>query len=70
MCEPVSGWRVPYVFVYGSPGLPLIQLVRSPEDVLNNLQNLIINAHYYISGVIIPPLHRCLSLLNIDTHSW
>ena len=26
--EPRVGERVPYVVVYGSPGLPLIQLVR------------------------------------------
>lgn len=26
--EPRAGERVPYVIVYGSPGLPLIELVR------------------------------------------
>ena len=26
--EPRTGYRVPYVIVYGTPGLPLIQLVK------------------------------------------
>jgi len=28
--EPLNGQRVPYVIVYGSPGLPLIKLVKTP----------------------------------------
>ena len=26
--EPLAGERVPYVIIYGSPGLPLIRLVK------------------------------------------
>ena len=31
---PNVGERVPYVIVYGEPGKPLIQSVRSPDEVL------------------------------------
>ncbi|CAJ0961315.1 unnamed protein product, partial [Ranitomeya imitator] len=34
--EPRVGERVPYVIVYGTPGVPLIQLVRRPIDVLQD----------------------------------
>ena len=31
--EPRNQERVPYVIVYGTPGLPLIQLVKQPHEV-------------------------------------
>ena len=34
MCIPNIGERVPYVIIYGEPGKPLIQSVRSPDEVL------------------------------------
>jgi len=66
---PRTGERVPYVVVYGEPGLPLIQLVREPMELLNN-SNLRPNSHYYITKVIIPPLNRCFLLLGVDTGNW
>jgi len=66
---PRTGERVPYIVVYGEPGLPLIQLVREPLDVLYNPE-LRPNAQYYITKVIVPPLNRCFLLLGIDTLSW
>lgn len=66
---PRSGQRVPYVIVYGEPGRPLIQSVRSPEEVLND-STLRPNAQYYISKVISPPLNRCLSLIGVDVQAW
>lgn len=67
--EPRSGERVPYVVVNGSPRLPLIRLVRSPHELLSN-DGLKINAMYYITKVIIPPLNRCLLLIGADAHQW
>nr|CAI5846392.1 unnamed protein product [Callosobruchus analis] len=63
--EPRSGERVPYVVINGPPGLPIIKLVRSPRDLLND-PSLRLNAQYYITKVIIPPLNRCLQLIGVD----
>lgn len=67
--EPRRGERVPYVVVNGSPGLPLIRLVRSPAEYLADT-GLKINAQYYISKVLIPPLNRCLLLIGVDVIDW
>ncbi|XP_044147686.1 DNA polymerase zeta catalytic subunit [Bufo gargarizans] len=67
--EPRVGERVPYVIVYGSPGVPLIQLVRRPIDVLQD-HNLRLNATYYITKQILPPLNRIFSLIGVDVFSW
>lgn len=67
--EPRVGERVPYVIVYGIPGLPLIQLVRRPIEVLQD-SSLRLNATYYITKQILPPLARVLSLVGIDVFSW
>lgn len=53
----------------GPPGFPLIRLVRSPHDVLSD-DGLKINATYYITKAIIPPLNRCLLLIGADVHQW
>ncbi|XP_035205983.1 uncharacterized protein LOC118181018 isoform X2 [Stegodyphus dumicola] len=67
--EPRVGERVPYVVVYGFPGLPIIQLVHEPIDLLNDI-SLRINATYYITRVISPPLERVFSLIDTDVKSW
>lgn len=67
--EPRVGERVPYVIVYGMPGLPLIQLVRRPLEVLQD-PSLRLNATYYITKQILPPLARVFSLIGIDVFSW
>ncbi|KAJ7418270.1 DNA polymerase zeta catalytic subunit [Willisornis vidua] len=67
--EPRVGERVPYVIVYGMPGLPLIQLVRRPIEVLQD-PSLRLNATYYITKQILPPLARVFSLIGIDVFSW
>ena len=66
---PQVGERIPYVIVYGSPGLPLIQLVRQPMELLQD-GSLRLNATYYITKQILPPLNRFLSLLGVDVFSW
>ncbi|KAM9778498.1 DNA polymerase zeta catalytic subunit isoform 2-T2 [Syngnathus typhle] len=67
--EPRVGERVPYVIVYGMPGLPLIQLVRRPLEVLQD-PGLRLNATYYITKQILPPLGRMFQLIGVDVLSW
>lgn len=50
-------------------GLPLIRLVRSPDEVLSD-DSYKINSTYYITKVIIPPLNRCFLLLGVDVREW
>ncbi|KAL0967344.1 hypothetical protein UPYG_G00251070 [Umbra pygmaea] len=67
--EPRVGERVPYVIVYGMPGLPLIQLVRRPLEVLQD-PGLRLNATYYITKQILPPLQRIFQLIGVNVLSW
>lgn len=67
--EPRRGERVQYLVINGPPGLPLIRLVRSPHEYLTN-EALKINAMYYITKVLIPPLNRCLLLIGADVNQW
>lgn len=67
--EPRVGERVPYVIVYGTPGQPLIQLVRRPEDVAGN-PSLRLNGVYYITKQILPTLDRAFSLMGVDVRQW
>lgn len=67
--EPRIGERVPYIVVYGSPGVPLIRLVVPAEHLLIDT-SLRLNGHYYIARAIIPALQRCLGLLGADVLSW
>ncbi|XP_014636650.1 PREDICTED: DNA polymerase zeta catalytic subunit isoform X1 [Ceratotherium simum simum] len=67
--EPRVGERVPYVIIYGAPGVPLIQLVRRPVELLQD-PTLRLNATYYITKQILPPLARIFSLIGIDVFNW
>uniref|UniRef100_A0A8C5I5W8 DNA polymerase zeta catalytic subunit n=1 Tax=Gouania willdenowi TaxID=441366 RepID=A0A8C5I5W8_GOUWI len=67
--EPRVGERVPYVIVYGMPGMPLIQLVRRPMEVLQD-PGLRLNSTYYITKQILPPLARLFHLIGVDVLSW
>lgn len=60
---------MPYVIVNGPPGLPIIKLVRSPRELLND-HNLHLNVIYYITRVIIPPINRCFNLIGADLMTW
>ena len=69
--EPRTGERVPYVVVYGTPGQPLIQLVKRPEDLLDNPGlRLKFNGVNYITKQLVPALDRCFSLLGVDVRQW
>ncbi|XP_032441986.1 DNA polymerase zeta catalytic subunit [Xiphophorus hellerii] len=67
--EPRVGERVPYVIVYGMPGVPLIQLVRRPMEVLLD-PSLRLNSTYYITKQILPPLGRLFQLIGVDVFGW
>ncbi|KAL1457720.1 hypothetical protein WDU94_007916 [Cyamophila willieti] len=67
--EPRTGERVPYVIVSGAPGLPLIKLVKSPHELLQDF-SLRLNSEYYITRVIVPPLERCFLLLGTPILPW
>ncbi|XP_022100801.1 uncharacterized protein LOC110984687 isoform X2 [Acanthaster planci] len=67
--EPRVGQRVPYVIVHGSPGLPLIQLVRTPNQVLQD-PGLRLNTTYYLTRQLVPTLNRVFCLLGVDTMQW
>ncbi|GFS12492.1 DNA polymerase zeta catalytic subunit-like [Elysia marginata] len=67
--EPRVGERVPYIIVHGPPGLPLIQLVREPHDLTLD-SALRLNATYYITKQILPPLDRLFSLIGVNVFKW
>jgi len=67
--EPRPGERVPYVIVHGIPGLPLIQLVRTPYEVLSD-RNLRLNSTYYITKQICPSLERIFYLVGVNVYQW
>ena len=69
LAEPLSGERVPYVIIYGSPNRPLYELVRSPEEFLQNPE-LKINYEYYVHKQILPPIDRIFRLMDINVFQW
>ena len=67
--EPLIGERVQYVICYGTPGLPLIQLVHEPAQLLSS-NNLYINSIYYITKAVVPPLQRVFGLMGANVLAW
>lgn len=67
--EPQYGERVPYIISQGEPRAKLNQQAVSPEAFLKDPQ-LQINALYYITRTIIPPLARVFNLLGADVEAW
>ncbi|KAJ7169887.1 hypothetical protein C8R46DRAFT_1162607 [Mycena filopes] len=67
--EPQYSERVPYVICRGPPNSRLVDKVASPLEVLRN-RNLQLDADYYISRVLIPPLDRIFSLTGCDVRKW
>ncbi|EKM61040.1 uncharacterized protein PHACADRAFT_204189 [Phanerochaete carnosa HHB-10118-sp] len=63
------GDRVPYVIVRGAPGARLVDRAVPPEAVLND-GHLRLDAHYYITRVLIPPLERIFNLVGADVRGW
>lgn len=67
--EPQYGERVPYVVVTGAPGSRLIDRCVAPETLLNDAQ-LDLDAEYYITKNIIPPLERIFNLVGANVRQW
>ncbi|KAJ4525027.1 DNA polymerase zeta [Exophiala dermatitidis] len=67
--EPQYGERVPYVVVTGGPGARLIDRCVAPEVLLND-PHAELDAEYYISKNIIPPLERIFNLVGANVRQW
>jgi DNA polymerase zeta len=67
--EPQYGERVPYVVVTGAPGSRLIDRCVPPETLLHDAQ-LDLDAEYYITKNLIPPLERILNLVGANVRQW
>ncbi|KAL2009094.1 hypothetical protein VTN00DRAFT_7288 [Thermoascus crustaceus] len=67
--EPQYGERVPYVVVTGAPGSRLIDRCVAPEVLLQDAQ-MELDAEYYITKNIIPPLERIFNLVGANVRQW
>jgi len=67
--EPQYGERVPYVVMAGAPGARLIDRCVSPEELLSS-PHASLDAEYYISKNIIPPLERIFNLVGANVRAW
>jgi DNA polymerase zeta len=67
--EPQYGERVPYVVVTGGPGARLIDRCVAPDVLLNDAQSEL-DAEYYISKNLIPPLERIFNLVGANIRQW
>lgn len=67
--EPQHAERVPYIITQGEPRAKLNDLAVSPDVMLASPQ-LQLNALYYITRGIIPPLSRVFNLLGADVEAW
>lgn len=67
--EAQYGERVPYVVIAGAPGSRLIDRCVAPEVLLRDAQ-LELDAEYYISKNLIPPLERIFNLVGANIRQW
>lgn len=67
--EPRLNERVPFVIIYGEPRTPLVNLAKTPIEVLENLSYRI-NSDYYIQKIICPTLNRVFCTMQVDTLLW
>ncbi|KAL8975207.1 MAG: hypothetical protein Q9197_000558 [Variospora fuerteventurae] len=67
--EPQYGERVPYVVISGAPGARLIDRCVAP-DVLLHSDHHELDAEYYISKNLIPPLERIFNLVGANVRQW
>ncbi|KAG9254145.1 uncharacterized protein F5Z01DRAFT_119266 [Emericellopsis atlantica] len=67
--EPQYGERVPYVVITGAPGARLIDRCVAPEELLRN-PHWQLDAEYYISKNLIPPLERIFNLVGANVRGW
>ncbi|KAK1995701.1 DNA polymerase family B [Colletotrichum falcatum] len=67
--EPQYGERVPYVVITGAPGARLVDRCVAPEDLLRDSHSRL-DAEYYISKNLIPPLERIFNLVGANVRQW
>ena len=67
--EPQYGERVPYVVIAGAPGARLIDRCVAPEVLLHD-EHKELDAEYYISKNLIPPLERIFNLIGCNVRQW
>ncbi|KPM42274.1 DNA polymerase zeta catalytic subunit [Neonectria ditissima] len=67
--EPQYGERVPYVVISGAPGARLIDRCVAPEELLSN-PHWQLDAEYYVSKNLIPPLERIFNLVGANVRQW
>jgi DNA polymerase zeta len=67
--EPQYGERVPYVVITGAPGARLIDRCVAPEELLES-DHCELDAEYYISKNLIPPLERIFNLVGANVRNW
>ncbi|TRM66323.1 hypothetical protein BD626DRAFT_613855 [Schizophyllum amplum] len=67
--EPQYAERVRYVIARGLPGSRLVERAHDPLEFLNNSQ-LRLDAVYYITRILIPPLERIFNLIGADVRYW
>ncbi|RAL10610.1 DNA-directed DNA polymerase zeta catalytic subunit REV3 [Aspergillus homomorphus CBS 101889] len=67
--EPQYGERVPYVVVAGAPGSRLIDRCVAPDTLLHDA-TLDLDADYYITKNLIPPLERIFNLVGANVRQW
>jgi DNA polymerase zeta len=79
--EPQYGERVPYVVKAGAPSSRLIDRVVSPEEILKDkyfalytitdrIRDMRLDAEYYITKTLIPPLERIFNLVGANVRNW
>ncbi|EME86508.1 uncharacterized protein MYCFIDRAFT_131051 [Pseudocercospora fijiensis CIRAD86] len=67
--EPQYGERVPYVVIAGAPGARLWERCVEPERLIYD-ENAELDAEYYISKNLIPPLERIFNLVGANVRQW
>lgn len=67
--EPQYGERIPYVVIAGAPGARLWERCVEPERLLFD-EHADLDAEYYISKNIIPPLERIFNLVGANVRQW
>ena len=67
--EPQYGERVPYIVITGAPGARLIDRCVAPDVLLRNDNNEL-DAEYYVSKNLIPPLERIFNLVGANVRQW
>ncbi|KAK5114206.1 hypothetical protein LTR85_010271 [Meristemomyces frigidus] len=67
--EPQYGERVPYVVVAGAPGARLWERCVEPERLIYD-EHADLDAEYYISKNLIPPLERIFNLVGANVRAW